>query len=84
MAAAIASGLAVSDPLTLYEADGVTVVTTFSWPMDAGDGVPVERLDLAEGDVESNWAPAACGPTRSPRTWSISTSTTSSTTVPSR
>ncbi len=61
--AAIASGLAVSDPLTLYEADGVTVVTTFSWPMDAGDGVPVERLDLAEGDVESNWAPAACGPT---------------------
>ena len=61
--AAIASGLALDDTVTLFEADGVTVMGAFSWPLDAGDGVSVQRLDLLEDDVESNWAAGTCGPT---------------------
>ncbi len=60
---ALASGLAISDPIVLLEPDGTTVVDGFSFPQNGGDGVPIERLDLAVGDVESNWAPATCGPT---------------------
>ena len=61
--AALASGLALDDALTLFEADGVTVIAGFSWPQDAGDGNSVEMLDVADGDVQANWAPASCGPT---------------------
>ena len=61
--AALGSGLAQSDIVALLEPDGVTLVDGFSFPQSTDDGVPIERLDLAEGDVESNWAPAACGPT---------------------
>ena len=60
--AALASGLSLSDPVTLFEPDGVTILATFSWPLDAGNGNPVERLDLAVGDLETNWAAASCGP----------------------
>ena len=60
---ALASGLAISDPIVLLEPDGTTVVDGFSFPQNGGDGVSIERLDLADGDVESNWAPASCGPT---------------------
>jgi len=61
--AAIASGLALDDELVLFEPDGTTVVSTFSWPMNAGDGNSIERLDLGQGDEEANWGAAACGPT---------------------
>jgi hypothetical protein len=61
--AALASGLALDDQLTLFEPDGVSAIDSFSWPINAGDGNPIERLDLGVGDVESNWAAATCGPT---------------------
>ncbi len=61
--AAIASGLALDDTLTLFEPDGVTIVDTFSWPFNAGDGNSIERVDLAVGDVASNWVAGSCGPT---------------------
>ncbi|MCP4793369.1 MAG: hypothetical protein GY882_08590, partial [Actinomycetia bacterium] len=61
--AAIGSGLALNDDLVLFEPDGLTVIATFSWSLDAGDGNPVERLDLLEGDLSTNWAAASCGPT---------------------
>jgi hypothetical protein len=57
---AIASGLSVSDPVMLYEADGATLIDSFSFPMDPGDGVSIDRVDLAVGDVESNWAASDC------------------------
>ncbi len=60
---ALGSGLAQSDPVTLLEADGATVIDTFSFPGAIADGVPWERLDVAVGDVASNWAAASCGPT---------------------
>jgi len=61
--AAIASGLALDDTLTLFEPDGVTIVDSFSWPFNAGDGNSIERVDLAVGDDASNWVAGSCGPT---------------------
>ncbi len=63
---AICSGLAVSDPLELYDADGVTLIDSFSFPDDPGDGVSIDRVDTGAGDVESNWAASDCGSGSSP------------------
>jgi hypothetical protein len=63
---AICSGLAVSDPLELYDSDGITQIDSFSYPMDPGDGVSVDRVDFGVGDVESNWAASDCGTGSSP------------------
>ena len=57
--ATIGNGIANStDPVTLYLADGTTVIDSFSFPEDHGDGVAHEKLDYALGDIESNWAAA--------------------------
>jgi len=59
--ATIGNGLSnTSDSLTLYDTDGVTVISTFSFPADLGDGVSHERIDYALGDVSSNWAGSTC------------------------
>jgi hypothetical protein len=58
--AAIASGLSVSDPIALYETDGTTLIDSYSFPFDPGDGVSVDRVDSGTGDVESNWAACDC------------------------
>jgi parallel beta-helix repeat protein len=58
--AAICSGLATSDPLELYDSDGITLIDSFSYPQDPGDGVSTDRVDTTVGDVESNWAASDC------------------------
>ena len=63
---ALCSGLAVDDPVTLYEPDGASLVDSYTWPLDAGDGRSVDRIDLTVGDVESNWAPSDCASGSSP------------------
>jgi len=55
----LGSGLAVSDPITLRAADGVTLVSTFHHPFNPGNGVSVERVD-DRGDVEGNWVASPC------------------------
>lgn len=44
-----------SDAITLYDVDGSTVIDSYTWVMDAGDGVSVEKIDYAAGDTVSNW-----------------------------
>ena len=58
---ALGSGLATSDPVSIVDSDGVTVLATFSFPTNPGNGVSIERIDEAVGDVASNWAPSPCG-----------------------
>jgi len=64
--ASLASGLAVSDPLYLYEANGVSLIDSCSFPFDAGDGVSVEKVDPGAGDLEGNWAASECSDGSSP------------------
>ena len=64
--AALASGLAVNDPVYLFEPNGISLVDGYSWPLDAGDGVSVEKVDLLMGDRETNWDASACAAGSSP------------------
>ncbi len=64
--AALASGLAVNDPVYLFEPNGISLVDGYSWPLDAGDGFSVEKIDLTFGDRETNWAASACSSGSSP------------------
>jgi len=50
----------------LYEAGGVTLIDTFGFPFDPGDGVSVEKVDLASGDVITNWRASSCDSGSSP------------------
>ena len=57
---AIASGLAVADPITLLMPDGATLVDTFSHPFDPGDGRSVERTAPDAPDVPESWVACPC------------------------
>jgi hypothetical protein len=56
----IGNGLTTTDPITLYEADGITVVDTFSFPTNPGNGRSIEKVALTSGDTAPNWGSASC------------------------
>ncbi|MDP6945511.1 MAG: lamin tail domain-containing protein, partial [Myxococcota bacterium] len=58
--ATIGNGLTTSDGITLYESDGVTLVSSFSFPFNPGNAKSVEKVTLTGGDVQANWATSAC------------------------
>jgi len=58
--ATLGNGLSTRDPVTLYEADGTTVLATYANPFDPGNGVSAERVDLAGRDVRTNWRASPC------------------------
>ena len=62
----VGSGLSTNDPVSFYEADGVSLIDTCSFPFDPGNGVSVERLDLLVGDVTTNWSASTCATGSSP------------------
>jgi len=60
--AGIGNGLGASnDAVILFDADGATVIDSYSFPFNPGNGVSVERADLSDGDVDGNWVVSACG-----------------------
>jgi hypothetical protein len=62
--ATIGNGLSASgDSVELWDGEpdnGGTLIDSFSWPWDAGDGVAIEKIDNAGGDFEMNWVPSNC------------------------
>ena len=60
----LGNGLATSDPVTLYQADGISVIDAFSFPANPGDGYAVEKVAYDGGDLAGNWADATLGCTR--------------------
>ncbi len=62
----IGSGLATNDPISFYESDGVALIDTFSFPTDPGNGTSIVRVDLATGDVSTNWTSSSCSSGSSP------------------
>ena len=62
----VASGLAVNDPVYLYESDAASLVDTYTHPLDAGNGTSVEKTDLAVGDTAANWGASTCASGSSP------------------
>ncbi|MFT4975037.1 MAG: hypothetical protein ACI8S6_000924, partial [Myxococcota bacterium] len=62
----LGNGLTTADEVTVYEADGTTVVSTFSFPKDPGDGVSMELYNLDTGDASGNWRASVCTDGSSP------------------
>ena len=56
----VGNGLATTDPITLYGADGVSVLATAAHPFDPGNGVSAERVDLNGPDQITNWRASPC------------------------
>ncbi|MBN1945241.1 MAG: lamin tail domain-containing protein [Bradymonadales bacterium] len=56
----LGNGLSTNDPITLYDTDGVTILATYAYPFDPGNGVSAERLDLEGSDLETNWRSSPC------------------------
>ncbi len=59
----IASGIAVSDPIYFYEADGYSLIDSYSNPFNPGNGYSAEKVNYSAGDVLSNWTTSPCGST---------------------
>ena len=62
----LGNGLTTADEVTLYESDGTTVIATFSYPKDPGDGVSMELNDFDTGDAAGNWRASVCSDGSSP------------------
>ncbi len=61
----LGSGLSTNDPISLKAPDGITLLSSFSFPFNPGNGTSVERLgDL--GDVPENWLASSCAGGSSP------------------
>ena len=58
---AIGSGLATNDPLALYEFDGYSIIDSYTFPFNAGNGTSVERVILEDGDIDGNYVASSCG-----------------------
>jgi len=56
---ALGNGLAMTDPVTLFADDGVTVVCTYSHPLATSEQ-SVERIDPNLPDLADNWIPSPC------------------------
>ena len=56
----LGNGMTTADDVTLYESDGSTVISTFSFPKDPGDGISMEMVDMDTGDAAGNWRASAC------------------------
>lgn len=57
----IASGLGLSDPISVRAPSAVEPVSTFGFPFNPGNGFSAQRVDLAAADVPSNWISSPCG-----------------------
>lgn len=62
----VGNGLTTADDVRLYEDDGTTLAGSFSYPKDPGDGISMELVDLASGDVTGNWRASQCSSGSSP------------------
>lgn len=62
----VGNGLTTGDPISLYETDGSTLIGSFSFPKDPGNGISMEMVDLTDGDVTGNWRASDCASGSSP------------------
>jgi hypothetical protein len=60
----LGNGLSVRDSVTLQESDGATTIDSYTAIRDPGDGVSVEKIDYALGNVVGNWQSAATSSAR--------------------
>jgi hypothetical protein len=57
------SGLATTHEVSLYDVDGLTLLGSFRYPSDPGDGTSLYAMSLTAIDSAANWAATPCGAT---------------------
>ncbi len=62
---ALGNSLATTDPITLLDSDGLTAISTYSFPFNPGNGISVERIGTGP-DEEGNWVASPCASGSSP------------------
>ena len=62
----LGSGLATTDEVVLLENDAYTIIDSFSHPLNPGNGVSAEKIDLSGDDEAANWAASDCAAGSSP------------------
>ena len=65
---AIGSGLSTNDPIWLRARDGVTLVSTFGFPENPGNGRSMERVGDG-ADTADSWVASSCESLSSPGAW---------------
>ena len=58
--ATLGNGLSTSDLVTLFEKDGATQVSSFSFPYNPGNGKSIEKMTMNGADVSPNWKTSTC------------------------
>lgn len=62
---ALGNSLATTDPITLLASDGLTVISSYSFPLNPGNGISVERIGTGP-DEKDNWVASPCPSGSSP------------------
>jgi len=58
---ALGNGLSTGDPLTLTAPGAPAPADTYTHPFNPGNGVSVEKDNLDDGDLATNWVASPCG-----------------------
>ena len=62
----VGNGLSTTDDIYLYEENGLTMVSSYTHPVDPGNGVSRERSSATANDDASEWAASTCSGGSSP------------------
>ena len=57
----LGSGLSTSDPIRIFLSNGITLVDSYSFPFNPGNGLSVEKENIEDGDIAGNWVTSPCG-----------------------
>jgi uncharacterized repeat protein (TIGR01451 family) len=75
----VGSGLATNESVSIFEPDGTSLVDSFSWPFDPGNGVSAEKNDPTGTDSPGNWGASICSAGSSPGSANCLSGSTNST-----
>jgi len=53
----LGNGFQMNDPITLFDETGNNIIDTYSHPIKTKNGISVEKVDQAKGDIPNNWKP---------------------------
>jgi hypothetical protein len=62
----IGSGLATNDEVYLLEDNGSSLIDSYTFTSNPGNGISVEKVDLSAGDASDNWEASDCASGSSP------------------
>jgi hypothetical protein len=56
----VGNGLSTTDAISLFETNGITLISSYSYPVDPGNGVSRERSSPTSADDVNAWSASTC------------------------